>query len=241
MTAAVFSFTLHPHGDKTMNEPQLIMPTSFKQFTNDVDWVVSPKNPTTGKQVKHPAYQDWASMKARTIVGGREQRKNQTYVGTMVHINWLSFATFYAWWKSQDNQFGWGGLFMAADRQTDKDYLAPATTGKVYAPDRCLLVPHWANTLFTDSGKVRGDWPQGVSWHKRDKKYEAYCHVDGKRKHVGYFTCPIEASRAYLNFKRDNIERCIREKPMPDWFGPLLRRNISQLDEQEQSHWHEYR
>lgn len=38
---------------------------------------------------------------------------------------------------------------------------------------------------------------KGVSYHKRDKKYQAYILVNYKRKNLGYFDTPEEASDAY--------------------------------------------
>ena len=57
---------------------------------------------------------------------------------------------------------------------------------------------------------------KGVSWHKRDKKWQAYIRLNGKLIHLGLFDSEIEAARAYdikakelfgefahLNFKGD--------------------------------------
>ena len=37
----------------------------------------------------------------------------------------------------------------------------------------------------------------GVSWHKRDKKWNAYIRIDGKVKHLGYFHDEKEAACKY--------------------------------------------
>tara|TARA_R110002049_G_scaffold246694_1_gene420804 strand:+ start:298 stop:795 length:498 start_codon:yes stop_codon:yes gene_type:complete len=39
----------------------------------------------------------------------------------------------------------------------------------------------------------------GVSWHKNSKKWESNITINGKKKHLGYFTCEIKASEAYEN------------------------------------------
>jgi hypothetical protein len=36
----------------------------------------------------------------------------------------------------------------------------------------------------------------GVSWYKQLKKWMAYCNVNGKRKHIGYFDDAEDAARA---------------------------------------------
>ena len=38
---------------------------------------------------------------------------------------------------------------------------------------------------------------KGVSFEKRRHKYEAYIHVNNKKRHLGYFTDPKTAARAY--------------------------------------------
>ena len=37
----------------------------------------------------------------------------------------------------------------------------------------------------------------GVGWHNRDQTYYAAITANGKRIHLGYFDCPIEAAKAY--------------------------------------------
>ena len=37
----------------------------------------------------------------------------------------------------------------------------------------------------------------GVSWYKRDKKWQATIRIDGKSVHLGYFTDELEAFQAY--------------------------------------------
>jgi len=38
---------------------------------------------------------------------------------------------------------------------------------------------------------------KGVSWHKRDEKWDAKINKHGKRYHLGYFTDEADAARAY--------------------------------------------
>jgi hypothetical protein len=39
---------------------------------------------------------------------------------------------------------------------------------------------------------------RGVSWHKRVRKWEANIKFGGRQKHLGYYSCPAEAHRAYV-------------------------------------------
>jgi hypothetical protein len=43
---------------------------------------------------------------------------------------------------------------------------------------------------------------KGVSWNSRDKKWQAQGRLNGKRKALGYFDTPQEASEAYINFAK---------------------------------------
>ena len=44
---------------------------------------------------------------------------------------------------------------------------------------------------------------KGVSWNNRNKKWIAYINVNRKRKYLGYFTCKIEAAKAYDKAARE--------------------------------------
>jgi len=44
----------------------------------------------------------------------------------------------------------------------------------------------------------------GVNWDKHANKWKAAIYINGKQKHLGYFTCEKEASEAY-QFKLKNI------------------------------------
>ena len=46
----------------------------------------------------------------------------------------------------------------------------------------------------------------GVTWNKARKKYVAQIMINKKAKGLGYFTCEIEASQAYINeLKKHNL------------------------------------
>lgn len=48
----------------------------------------------------------------------------------------------------------------------------------------------------------------GVSWNTKNEKYHAQINANGKVRHIGCFTCPIEAHKAYLAEKRQLHEFC---------------------------------
>lgn len=45
---------------------------------------------------------------------------------------------------------------------------------------------------------------RGVSWAKRERKWRADIKVNGKKKYLGYFDTPEEASAAYLRAKAEH-------------------------------------
>lgn len=47
--------------------------------------------------------------------------------------------------------------------------------------------------------KNRSSKYTGVSWNKRSNKWTAYIIINGKKKHLGYFTNELDASDAYQN------------------------------------------
>ena len=47
---------------------------------------------------------------------------------------------------------------------------------------------------------------KGVSWYRKNKKWVAQMRINGKLKHLGYFTCELEASEAYQKAKRELSE-----------------------------------
>jgi hypothetical protein len=85
----------------------------------------------------------------------------------------------------------------------DKDILIPGN--KVYSPDTCCLVTQHINTLLTSCTSSRGDYPVGVSYSKREKKFRAVLSTFGVNKQLGEFKTPEEASIVYLTAKKEHI------------------------------------
>lgn len=140
-----------------------------------------------------PAYNIWTNMLGRGY-GEKCKAHNPTYEGVNVSKEWLTFSNFFRDMKDYIKQ-GW---------QLDKDLLLSGN--KQYNKNSCIFVPQWLNLLLTDRGKARGDTPQGVCWRKARGRFQTICSVDGKQKHIGYFSNVEEASDAYINFKLNYIE-----------------------------------
>lgn len=51
-----------------------------------------------------------------------------------------------------------------------------------------------------------GFFPQGVRLIKATGRYRAECNVNGKMKHLGYYSTPEDASEIYKEFKSKHIK-----------------------------------
>ena len=93
--------------------------------------------------------------------------------------------------------------------QVDKDILIKGN--KIYSPDTCAIIPQYINTLFIRNNRKRGQYPVGVYYNKRAKKYEAMYKINGKNKHIGYYTSVDDAFLAYKEYKEDHIKQIADE------------------------------
>ena len=170
--------------------------------TNDADYITQIfEAPPNGKRKliwNCPAYSSWHHM----IKRGYSQRcKEQypTYQNATVCEEWLLFSNFRSWWVA-NNVAGW---------HLDKDLFVKGNL--IYSPSACVYVPSYLNTLLEDSAATRGNYPLGVTY-KLDKKinpHRSQCNVGGKQKHLGYFTTPQEAHRAWQIAKINSIKNGI--------------------------------
>ena len=149
-----------------------------------------------GKPVKE--YELWMSMLSRCF-SEKVQTRKPTYRGCNVSDNFLNYSFFYDWCQEQ---IGFGKVDDKGRYwQLDKDLLFVGN--KTYSETTCVFVPQEINSFFTDSGKARGEYPIGVYFDKQKGKFKAYCTVNGKIQHLGYFNTPQEAFTVYKPFKED--------------------------------------
>lgn len=154
------------------------------------------KSQDGGKQSK--IYRCWYSMFSRCYSEVYHIRR-PNYKDCVVDSRWYSFQDFGEWYD--ENYYEIEGEEMALD----KDILIKGN--KIYSPDTCVFVPQRVNSLFTNSNSIRGDYPIGVSYNKRDKAFIAYSK-DGKRNtiHLGYFSNEHDAFIAYKNYRESLIK-----------------------------------
>ena len=165
---------------------------------NDADYVVKVWETigyVDGKQRKKliwscPYHQVWSDM-LRRCYSTKFQEKYPTYKGCTVSDEWLTLSVFKNWMEAQD----WEG------KQLDKDLLFEGN--KVYSAETCVFVTNRVNTFTIDCGASKGIYPIGVYRNKKDRKFVAQCRnqFTKKNEHLGYFTCEVEAHKAWLKRK----------------------------------------
>lgn len=154
-----------------------------------------------GKHTK--CYRTWYDMLKRCY-DEKHREKYPTYIGCEVYNEWYNFQNFAKWYY--DNYYKIEGERMCLD----KDVLVKHN--KIYSPDTCIFVPYNINVLFVKSDKIRGEYPIGVSYNKRNKKFIAQCSVydykenKNKNKNLGLYNTPEEAFKVYKQFKENYIK-----------------------------------
>ena len=141
-------------------------------------------------------YQLWANMLERCF-SEKYKQKHPTYEDVTCSKGWLLMTPFIedvSKMKGYDLE-GW---------HLDKDILVKGN--KLYSKDACCFVPHEINMLLIKRDNHRGEWPVGVCFDKAAGKFKAQLAINGKRKHLGYFTTPDEAFQAYKLAKEDQIK-----------------------------------
>lgn len=146
-----------------------------------------------GKRTK--PYRTWQNMLRRAYCP-KYHASRPTYIGCSVTEEWLEYQEFAKWFEHHEySDYGY---------QLDKDLLIP--DNKIYAPDRCAFVPQQLNTLLTDRGNARGQYRQGVSFHKGTNKFRAGISINGKLKNLGRFDTEIDAYLAYKKAKEQYVK-----------------------------------
>lgn len=187
-----------------------------------------------GKKIWCPYYIRWKGVIVRCY---DTKEKYKSYRDCSVHPDWLYFSSFRDWMKLQK----WRGL------QLDKDILIQGN--KEYGPNTCAFVPDYLNgCIILAAQKVFNvELPLGVNYFKKfdhminelKKPYLVRCARVGnndKSKHVGYFSNPQDAHKAYQIAKYTQLneyldiymqEPCFRE----DVYQALRKRAYKLLED----------
>ena len=168
----------------------------------------------TTKNGKHTqCYKTWQHMLERCY-DDKYKEKHPTYVDCEACNEWHNFQNFAKWYY--ENYYEIKNEKMCLD----KDILNKKN--KIYSPETCIFVPQTINKLFVKSDKSRGEYPIGVCYHKRDKVYEANCHLinpktgKSKNEYLGRYDTELEAFEVYKYYKEKNI------KQVADYYKKLI-------------------
>lgn len=139
-----------------------------------------------------PRYSVWQDMCERCYSKSMKDR-HPTYYGVVnVCEEWLNYQNFAKWFD--ENSYDVVGRL-----HLDKDILVK--DNKMYAPDRCLLVPQRINMLFLSRGINKYGLPEGIKL-TQTKKYS----VSYQGKNLGNYMSLQEACSAYVRRKEEVIK-----------------------------------
>ena len=147
-------------------------------------------------------YSTWHGMLERCY-NAKTQEKQPTYIGCSVCEEWHNFQNFKKWFDVNYYEIENERMCL------DKDILIK--NNKIYSARTCIFVPNTINVLFTKTNKCRGEYPIGVYYKKKLKKYIAQCseiQPNGKKAqtHLGVFSTPEDAFYAYKKYKEKVIK-----------------------------------
>ena len=158
-----------------------------------------------GKSINTWEYSKWQQM-LRRCFDNKLKERNSTYKDVTCCDRWSCFANFLEDLEILRQEYNWAEN---EKLNLDKDILHKGN--KIYSLKNCVLVPDWLNTLFIKRDANRGDCPIGVRYHKRAKKYQAQCSINGKQKGIGLYNTIEQAFNAYKQAKENEIKRVVND------------------------------
>ncbi len=140
-------------------------------------------------------YMSWKNMLDRCY-GVQNKKLHPAYFDiSEVCDEWLNFQNFADWYEEKEYKVE-GRLHL------DKDILCPRN--KIYAPDKCILVPQRINMLFMNKPNNRG-LSNGIRRcvHGYSTKYN--------NKELGVYATLEEAYSVYIQRKKEEITKVANE------------------------------
>lgn len=143
-------------------------------------------------------YRIWGAMLQRCYDTEYQAKCNPTYIGCSVSEDWHCYQNYAKdYYELTKGNLCW---------HVDKDVMFRGN--KVYSKENCCALPPELNMLLCGGNAIRGKYPKGVSWNKRQNKFRAYywCGV-GKQVHIGYYDNVASAFEAYKEKKEAFIKQ----------------------------------
>ena len=149
-------------------------------------------------------YRTWNGMLERCY-SKKLHDKYPTYINCTVCNEWLNFQNFAEWYNNNYYEIENNKMNL------DKDILIKGN--KVYSPDTCVFVPQNINKLFIKRDSSRGEFPIGVHYYKRNKKFGVVCSFGNSSSsaYLGLYDTPEEAFQVYKTFKENQIKQIANE------------------------------
>lgn len=162
----------------------------------------------------HPKiYEEWIDL-IRRCFDLNFKKKYKTYEDCILENYLLCFQNFGKWYE--ENYYEVKNEKMSLD----KDILIKGN--KIYSRKTMIFVPQKINTLFVKSDAIRGKYPIGITYNKREDKLVVSCKVNGKRVHLGYFL-PNQIEEAFQCYKQFK-EKYIKE--VADEYKPYIPKEL---------------
>jgi len=143
---------------------------------------------------RNPLYEKWKKMIYRCVLPHDKSYSKYGGAGVTICPEWKNFSNFYQW----ASQYDWEG------KEIDKDLLV--NNNKIYSPNTCCFLSRPVNTFLT--GLTHGstnEYPPGVSLNPNQSKLKPYkaqcCDLTGRQKFLGRYKTPLEAYKAYVEYK----------------------------------------
>ena len=146
--------------------------------------------------VKTIEYRVWSGMLKRCY-SHKCQEKRPTYKDCIVCNEWHNFQVFAEWYVNQTH-YGKG-------YELEKDWLV--NNNKIYSAETCVLAPSEINNILVGSKASKNEYPLGVSFCSRFKRFKAAVSLNNKSTHLGYFDTPEQASQAYQKAKKEYVKQ----------------------------------
>lgn len=176
----------------------------YERSVYGVGYIGEEKYKISENSKQSKCYKVWSKMLQRCY-DEKLHEKRPTYKGCKVCEEWLCFQNFAEWYYNNYYE-------IESERMClDKDILNKGN--KLYSPENCIFVPNNINMLFTKRDNKRGEYPIGVHYHKRNKKFQAsfniYDFKENKNKSVflGYYENIEKAFEVYKEFKEKHIRK----------------------------------
>lgn len=173
-----------------------------------VGYIGKGKYKSSIKKKRTRCYSIWANMLQRCY-DPYYINKRLTYKDVFVCEEWLCFQNFAEWYYK--NVYNCNNERMCLD----KDILVKGN--KLYSPETCILVPERINMLFVKCDNIRGQYPIGVHYNKKDNRLQVRCRIyknnKSERIYLGQFPLnrPFQAFTCYKNFKENYIKQVADE------------------------------